>query len=296
MNEPRRPAAERRVKPRYSVEGPATLFLVNQDTGYSCQIIDLSESGCRISTDRPFLQDEEAQVEVAFKVKGIAFRLSGRTEWLREHHLLGVHFTALSPRRKDDLLSLLEELRLESEANPDELPEPSELTIRHLSTSDAAEEESPSGRVKPARRQPIPFPRPSGPNRTPLQGLPVTSAPVAGPPRGGRERRAQARHTVDSRASILLLDLASRKDGRILDVSLGGCSIRSDERFPVGIYRRIEVGFTLDGLPFRLPGVIQSVHDRFTVGIRFLDVSDRKREQLQELIGEIEEMRREGTL
>lgn len=75
--------------------------------------------------------------------------------------------------------------------------------------------------------------------------------------------------------------------GRILDVSLGGCHIRTDSRFPVGIFRRVEVEFRIEGLPFRLAGVTQAIYDPFNVGIRFLDMSERKREQLQQLIDEI---------
>lgn len=108
----------------------------------------------------------------------------------------------------------------------------------------------------------------------------------------GRERRASARVAVDSAAAVFLLDVRSRIEGRVLDVSLGGCRIRSTERFPVGIYRRVEVEFTLDGLPFRLAGVVQSVHDRYTIGVRLLDLSDRKREQLAALIKDLEEARR----
>jgi c-di-GMP-binding flagellar brake protein YcgR len=46
-------------------------------------------------------------------------------------------------------------------------------------------------------------------------------------------------------------------------------------------------------MPFRLGGVIQAVHDRDrrNVGIRFLDISARKREQVEQLIEEIEELR-----
>ena len=106
-----------------------------------------------------------------------------------------------------------------------------------------------------------------------------------------RERRAQARHSVDTHALIFLIDVRSQVSGRILDLSMGGCRIRTDERFPVGIYRRVEAEFQLDGLPFRLLGVVQSLHDKFNVGIRFLDMSSRKREQLQLLIDEIEEVR-----
>lgn len=87
------------------------------------------------------------------------------------------------------------------------------------------------------------------------------------------------------------IDVGAQISGRILDLSMSGCRIRTDTRFPVGIYRRIETEFKLDGLPFRLGGVIQSVHDRFTVGIRFIDMSERKRGQLAFLIDEIEVLR-----
>ncbi len=114
----------------------------------------------------------------------------------------------------------------------------------------------------------------------------------AGP--SGRERRQVQRHGVDSTATVVLLDVRANVCGRILDVSLGGCRIRFAEKFPVGIYRRVEVEFLLDGLPFRLPGVVQSLHDRFTAGIRFVDLSERKREQLLFVIEEITEAGRES--
>jgi hypothetical protein len=51
----------------------------------------------------------------------------------------------------------------------------------------------------------------------------------------------------------------------------------------------------MEGLPFRLGGVIQAIHDRKTVGIRFLDVSERKQKEVSELIGEIAELRAANT-
>ena len=108
----------------------------------------------------------------------------------------------------------------------------------------------------------------------------------------GRERRLTPRHPVDSAASVFLLDVRSRIEGRIVDVSLGGCRIRSKNRFPTGIYRRVEVEFALDGMPFRLAGVVQAVHDRHTIGIRLLNLSERKREQLAILMEELDEAER----
>ena len=111
---------------------------------------------------------------------------------------------------------------------------------------------------------------------------------------GLRSRRAEARHEVDTSAIIYLVNIGSNLDGRILDLSPNGCHIRTVERFPVGIYTRVETGFYLNGLPFRLGGVIQAIYDRNNVGIRFLDMSKRSRERVDELIEEIDEMRKAG--
>jgi hypothetical protein len=105
------------------------------------------------------------------------------------------------------------------------------------------------------------------------------------------DRRAQARHSVENLATIFLVKIGSKHQGRILDLSLGGCRIRTDDRFKVGIYTRVETEFCLEGLPLRLGGVIQAIHDPNTVGIRFLDVSERKRGQILEMIEEIDQMR-----
>jgi hypothetical protein len=106
---------------------------------------------------------------------------------------------------------------------------------------------------------------------------------------GHRERRWESRQEVDTSAEILLVNVGSRLRGRILDLSVGGCRIHTDDRFPVGIYTRVETEFRLDGLSFRLGGVVQHIHDRKTVGIRFLDLSERKRQQVRDLIAEIAE-------
>ncbi len=102
------------------------------------------------------------------------------------------------------------------------------------------------------------------------------------------ERRKEPRHPVDTNAVIYLIDLAAKVQGRILDVSLSGCCIHTHQRFPLGIFRRVETEFCIEGLPFRLGGVTQALYDGRRVGIRFLDMSDRKKEQLTQLIEEID--------
>jgi c-di-GMP-binding flagellar brake protein YcgR len=114
---------------------------------------------------------------------------------------------------------------------------------------------------------------------------------AAPPPTQEAERRKESRHTVDGTATLYLPDPGIRLRGRILDLSLNGCQFRTEDCFPLGIRSRVEIEFHLDGLPFRLAGVTQSIHKRHKVGVRFLNVSERKREQLVELIAEIEEIK-----
>ena len=106
---------------------------------------------------------------------------------------------------------------------------------------------------------------------------------------GPGERRASRRHGVDTSVVIRLVKMGTRLRGQILDLSLGGCRIRTEQRFLVGIYTRVETEFRVQGLPVLLAGVIQAIYDRNQMGIRFLDVSPRKHEQLVELIEELGE-------
>ncbi len=103
------------------------------------------------------------------------------------------------------------------------------------------------------------------------------------------DRRATSRHSVDTRANLLLVNTGITMPGRILNLSLGGCQIRMESRFSLGIYVRVEAEFFLSGLPLRVAGVSQEIVDKFTIGIRFLDLSERRRDQLTELIAEIAE-------
>lgn len=114
-----------------------------------------------------------------------------------------------------------------------------------------------------------------------------SNAGSPGPHNARARHRTEPRQEVDTSAVIRLVNIAADVHGRILDISTGSCHIRTERPFPVGIFRRVETEFRIEGLPFRLAGVTQAIYDSFNVGIRFLDMSDRKREQLLQLIDEI---------
>lgn len=108
-------------------------------------------------------------------------------------------------------------------------------------------------------------------------------------PPNARERRAHPRLSVDAAASLYLVDLGVRLQGKILNLSANGCHIQTERRFSTGIYRRVEIEFCLRGFPFRLAGVTQGIYGKHDVGVRFVSLSSRKQDQLEQALGEIAE-------
>ena len=288
---------ERRAHPRYSVDEECLLLLVNHGMPVKGRVVDLSVNGCRVRASEPFAAKAGRTVEISFKVKGFAFRFCGVVRWSDGHQIAGIHFENMIPRRKVELVEVIDEMAETAARTQAVSPSATELHVLppilpEPKTIDAT----------PAPPEP---PKPSGPPvvvkaTEPLAQIPSAESdtpakaePPAPRPNKGSDRRGQARHEVDTTATIFLVKVASALRGRIVDLSLGGCRIRTDEKFPVGIYTRVEVEFYLQGLPFRLGGVIQAIHNRNTVGIRLLDLSERKRQQVLDLIDEIEESQAE---
>jgi hypothetical protein len=267
--------AEHRGAPRFAVDDDAVILLLASATNYPCRIQDLSMSGCRMQTRVRFGGSAWSKVEVTFRIRGLSLRFSGQVQWTDGRQTVGIRFLNLTERRLEDLTELLGEIEALNTAR----------LAKEEAARKAAEEAASSGQKPPVVEAPakpmVPF------------LVPAKQPPTAESLKSKRDRREQAREAVDTTAIIHLININSRLSGRILDLSPGGCRIRTDERFPVGIYTRVETEFRMDGLPFRLGGVIQAIHDKNMVGIRFLDMSERRREQVEELIEDIRHMREE---
>ena len=255
------PPSERRSRARHPVDAEACLVSVNQDKSLTGRMLELSLDGCRVRAYCECPQGTPAGMEVLFKINGIAFRLAGTVQWTDARRTAGIRFRPMASRRREALEELIAELEAEEQARAAVAAPPEN------------EPQSPPVQI-PA---PVADAEEPGSEAAPLQPA-------------GSERRFSPRHVVDTGATILFIDVRAQVSGRILDISMSGCRIRTWERFQVGIYRRVEAEFKVDGLPFRLAGVVQAIHDKFTVGIRFLDMSDRKRDQLAQLMEEIDEM------
>ena len=266
------PAAppQRRAHPRFPVDEHSHLIFLAHGLPLACRIVDLSLEGCRVRTLERFSVAAGLRIEIAFKANGMAFRFSGTTQWADGLHQLGIRFTGMTLRRKEELAEVIAELE--------------EAAAREAERARQALVPVPP----PAPTQPEPAALPLLPPRLPRPPQPpLPPSPRARRVPTGADRRERPRHQVDTSAVIFMIKGGVRFNGRILDLSLNGCRIRTDEPFPVGIYSRVEVLFHLNGLPFRIAGVIQAIHDRNQVGIRFLDMSTRNRMQVEELIEEI---------
>lgn len=280
----------RRAVPRYDVEEEAHLLLVKHGSTVPCRMVDLSLGGCRVRTKERFSAGIMVRVEVCFMVRGLAFRFSGVTQWTQGQHLVGIRFVDVAARRRNELAEALAEIKDHIAVQADE-PATAAVAEELTAEKPVAVLKAAMAPVAVLADRRLPEKRPAErPISLPPAPLKAEVPPVGSPPKpAGKERRAQSRQEVDTSAVIDLIRIGSKLSGRILDLSLSGCRIRTDERFPVGIYTRVETEFRLEGLPFRLGGVVQAIHDSYAVGIRFLDVSHRKREQVEQLIQEIQE-------
>ena len=341
---------ERRGMPRCVVDEEATLVLVSRGLTIPGRLMELSVSGCRIALKEKIPQGMHAAVETSFRVRGIAFRLSGLTEWTAGSNTVGVSFGPMSARRRDDLLEVLCEVETVHAAEagatrsdtltdaradasglpaaagrgsppvlaarelvrPMAKPESFQLlnaVLRKVANAEAAPGAAngdltradegaglESAGLEGAAKYGAPAKADERAEQTALAEPPSEPEPAsmtepAARPSSRRDRRTEARCDVDTSVVIILVKIASKLAGQILDLSLGGCRIHTVDRFPVGIYTRVEIEFKLQGMALLLGGVVQAIHGRNEVGVRFLDVSLRKREMLAELIAEIREMR-----
>jgi hypothetical protein len=104
----------------------------------------------------------------------------------------------------------------------------------------------------------------------------------------GSERRVYARFEVEEDASLLLVSHESWHPCKVVDLSLEGCQVSTGARFQAGTQKRVEIKFKINGIVFRLSGVTQWTDNAHAVGIHFCYPTPRRREELAEVLGEVE--------
>jgi hypothetical protein len=299
----------RRTAPRHGLDEEASLLLVNHGSTVSCRVVDLSVCGCCLRTKERFAAGSMVHVEVTFRARGLAFRFGGMTQWTDGRNMVGIRFMDVPLRRREELVEALYEVAAENAAKASQKAAEKRaaeerialLKAEAASFAQPAEQKETQQTLEPApsaavQNQSLPearmdLSRAAGPQAAESKEAKAQPASLLPAKPDNFDQRAASRKKVNTSAVMDLVKMALQLRGSIVDLSLSGCRIRADERFPADINTWVETEFRLKGLPFRLGGVVRAIYDQHTVGIRFLYRSNRVREQVGELMEDIEEMK-----
>jgi hypothetical protein len=251
--------ARYRTSQRHPVHSGALLSVLGQDEDLSvqCKVLDLSLGGCRLHARDQFAAEAQVRVEVTFTIRGLPLLLPGVIQWTDREDQFGIRFLEMSDRRKELLMEVLAEVAAFHVAEP----------------AKAASE----GAAKRKTEIDILVQPPSQPADARLAA-------------DARDRRAYPRQNLFSTAVIYLIDVGGQVRGQLLDLSLNGCRIRADEPSNISVHTRVNAELLLDGVLFRLPGVIAANEDQSILRVQFQGISDRLRDQLKQFIGQIKDI------
>jgi hypothetical protein len=103
----------------------------------------------------------------------------------------------------------------------------------------------------------------------------------------GQEFRAHPRFPVDEDSVLLLVNHGMPVKARIVDLSLSGCRVHAYDRFSRKVGLSIEITFKANGIDFRFNGVVQWSDGHNYLGIRFVNMTSARKEELAEVIEEM---------
>jgi hypothetical protein len=102
--------SEHKVLSMEAGDSPAVLHLVAEESILGGNVMDVSQDGCLVRLARPYPVRLNAQVEVDFHLRGLPFRLPGRTKEMHGEQIVEIRFTEMSMRKRDDLSLVIQEL------------------------------------------------------------------------------------------------------------------------------------------------------------------------------------------
>lgn len=100
-------------------------------------------------------------------------------------------------------------------------------------------------------------------------------------------RRAQPRLRCKGVAKVVLLRLHRKLPGTLLDLSVGGCCIQTNQPIPSIERPAVEVQLTVNGITLRVAGIVRNVRKDCFAGIEFINVTPRRADQILELVKEL---------
>jgi hypothetical protein len=284
---------ERRAADRYDLSNTVG-SLIHKGTKIPCSVIDISLTGCCVRTLQPFIGGHQETVKVVFPIFEMILSIWGVTQWVRGEHLLGIQFGHPTAQSKNQLAGLLACLADNSatevvkKAMAAIVAEPGEKPILQL--------EHPQVAVLLAEPEPeetFETEPTKAPEEFVAAEIEQASQPVR--PKLGSEERVLIMEAGDSPARLMLTGDDSVYTGDVVDLSLTGCLMRLSRPCKVRLKAQAEVTFHMQGLPFRLGAVTEEMRDKRTVEMRFVQMSRRKRDDLNQAISELIELRNRNT-
>jgi Fe-S-cluster containining protein len=101
------------------------------------------------------------------------------------------------------------------------------------------------------------------------------------------ERRTHTRFAVEEQATVMVVGHGMSFAGRILNLGLHGCRLQASAHLPGGGRVRVEVTFSVNGMPFRMGGAVRW-SDEDDMGIQFVRVSAARHAEWSKVIEELQ--------
>ena len=252
---------DRRSSKRYPVDDLFGELLYLADR-FPCQIKDISLHGCRAYTAKRFRAGALASVEMALTYDGKKFHFYGSTEWTKSDQLIGLRFLHPSSTTRIELNQLLAMVIAKQAVEESVSNAPAPLVSKTTVS------------VSPVRLRPEDS---------------LASKLTIGFVRTIHEGACRAMSPVESSwmAELLFIDSSTRQTTRVVDLSLRGCCVQSDTPFTDDCDSRAQIVFQINDHRFMLGGISIALDDPCTLGLKFVDVSDRRQEFLNKLIQEL---------
>jgi hypothetical protein len=251
--------------------------LIHKGTSIPCEMLDVSLSGCRLRTLKPFTAGALESVKVVLSIQEMVLSIWGITQWTTWDRLIGIRFIHPTGRTRNQLAALLTCLVDKSAAD----------VVKKAVAAAAGQAGSPII----ALEHPLPVdPEPAvaeAAEEEEFQAPPPTPPPAPKRPKLHSEHKVLSLEVGESPAVLHLVADGATLAGNVLDVSQDGCLVRLARPMAVRLNAHAEVDFHLRGLPFRLPGTTKEMRNERMVEIRFTEMSRRKREDLSQVILEL---------
>ena len=250
--------------------------LIHKGTSIPCEMLDVSLSGCRLRTLKPFTAGALESVKVVLSIHEMVLSIWGITQWTTWDRLIGIRFIHPTGRTRNQLAGLLTCLVDKSAAE----------VVKKAVAAAAGQAGSPII----ALEHPLPAePEPAVAETAEEEEFQAPPPPSPAPkrPKLRSEHKVLSLEVGKSPAVLHLVADGATLAGNVVDVSQDGCLVRLARPTAVRLNAHAEVDFRLRGLPFRLPGTTKEMRNERMVEIRFTEMGRRKREDLSQVILEL---------